>query len=87
MTRFTIASLTAFAALGALSSLAAADETATPKPARRGVETLIEIKITGKHQGPIVAANISKAAQKAHLAELRQPFASRIEEAVSKDPF
>lgn len=54
---------------------------------QRGVITLAEVTITGRIQKPIAAVDVSRIAPKLTLAELRQPFLDRIEQAVYKDPF
>ena len=54
---------------------------------QRGVITLAEVTITGRIQKPIAAVDVSKIQPKLTLAELRQPFLDRIEQAVYKDPF
>jgi hypothetical protein len=46
-----------------------------------------EITIVGRVQKPIAAVDVAKIQAKLTLAELRQPFLDRIEEAVKKDPF
>ena len=56
------------------------------KPAK-GVITLAEVTITGRIQKPIAAVDVSRIQPKLTLAELRQPFLDRIEQAVYKDPF
>jgi len=55
--------------------------------AQRGVITLAEVTITGRIQKPIAAVDVSRIAPKLTLAELRQPFLDRIEQAVYRDPF
>ncbi|MEP7119371.1 MAG: hypothetical protein ABJE95_00450 [Byssovorax sp.] len=67
----------------------AAPDKATPEKTKsqRGVITLSEVTITGRIQKPIAAVDVSRIAPKLTLAELRQPFLDRIEEAVYKDPF
>lgn len=45
------------------------------------------IEIVGRVQKPIASIEVGKIAPKLTLAELRQPFLDRIEEAVSHDPF
>jgi hypothetical protein len=72
----------AFAALSAAASLAQADG----KP-QQGVLQIGEITIVGRVQKPIAAVDVAKIEPKLTLAELRQPFLDRIEEAVHKDPF
>ncbi len=52
-----------------------------------GVLQVGEITIVGRVQKPIAAVDVAKIQPKLTLAELRQPFLDRIEEAVSKDPF
>jgi hypothetical protein len=82
--RTTLAALTALALLtfGAASS---AQEKKEGK--QRGVITLAEVTITGRIQKPIAAVDVSRIQPKLTLAELRQPFLDRIEQAVFKDPF
>jgi hypothetical protein len=46
-----------------------------------------EITIVGRVQKPIAAVDVAKIQPKLTLAELRQPFLDRIEEATRKDPF
>lgn len=53
----------------------------------RGVITLTEVTITGRIQKPIAAVDVSRIQPKLTLAELRQPFLDRIEQAIYKDPF
>jgi hypothetical protein len=67
----------------------AAPERAAPEKTKsqRGVITLAEVTITGRIQKPIAAVDVSRIAPKLTLAELRQPFLDRIEEAIYKDPF
>lgn len=52
-----------------------------------GVLQVGEITIVGRVQKPIAAVDVAKIQPKLTLAELRQPFLDRIEEAVRKDPF
>jgi hypothetical protein len=52
-----------------------------------GVLQVGEITIVGRVQKPIAAVDVAKIQPKLTLAELRQPFLDRIEEAVTKDPF
>ena len=51
------------------------------------VLTLGEITIVGRVQKPIASVDVSKIQPKLTLAELRQPFLDRIEQAVMHDPF
>ena len=55
--------------------------------AQAGVLQIGEITIVGRVQKPIAAVDVAKIPVKLTLAELRQPFLDRIEEAVHKDPF
>ena len=59
------------------------------KPAKpqQGVLQVGEITIVGRVQKPIAAVDVAKIQPKLTLAELRQPFLDRIEQAVRKDPF
>jgi hypothetical protein len=54
---------------------------------QQGVLQIGEITIVGRVQKPIAAVDVAKIEPKLTLAELRQPFLDRIEEAVRKDPF
>lgn len=54
---------------------------------QRGVITLAEVTITGRIQKPIAAVDVNRIQPKLTLAELRQPFVDRIEQAIYKDPF
>jgi hypothetical protein len=60
---------------------------AQEKGKQRGVITLAEVTITGRIQKPIAAVDVSRIQPKLTLAELRQPFLDRIEQAIFKDPF
>jgi hypothetical protein len=94
MDRFRCSALGLFAALMLTGATAAAqDKTCTPgDPAcnsarSKGVLQIGEITIVGRVQKPIAAVDVAKIQAKLTLAELRQPFLDRIEEAVRKDPF
>jgi len=75
--------------LALLSSVWPAAAWAQDKPAKpqQGVLQVGEITIVGRVQKPIAAVDVAKIQPKLTLAELRQPFLDRIEEAVRKDPF
>jgi hypothetical protein len=72
---------------------AAPSARAQDQPAQRatkqqqGVLQIGEITIVGRVQKPIAAVAVAKIQPKLTLAELRQPFLDRIEDAVRKDPF
>ena len=51
------------------------------------IVTISEVTIVGRVQKPIAAVDVSRIQPKLTLAELRQPFLDRIEEAAKKDPF
>jgi hypothetical protein len=51
------------------------------------VITIGEVTIVGRVQKPIASVDVSKIQPKLTLAELRQPFLDRIEQAVLHDPF
>jgi hypothetical protein len=70
------------AVLGAVG-VARADD----KKAQQGVLQIGEITIVGRVQKPIAAVDVAKIQPKLTLAELRQPFLDRIEEATRRDPF
>lgn len=73
------------AALLAVTCASAGAEAQETK--QRGVITLAEVTITGRIQKPIAAVDVSRIQPKLTLAELRQPFLDRIEQAIYKDPF
>ena len=77
---------TAFVALAAagLLGLGGGDASAADK---KGVITLREIEIVGRVQKPIESVDVGMIPVKLTLAEMRQPFLDRIEEAVQHDPF
>ena len=52
-----------------------------------GVITINEVTIVGRVQKPVASVDVSKIQAKLTLAELRQPFLDRIEEAAKKVPF
>ncbi len=53
----------------------------------KGVITINEVTIVGRVQKPVASVDVSKIQAKLTLAELRQPFLDRIEEAAQRDPF
>jgi hypothetical protein len=54
---------------------------------RGNVITIGEVTIVGRVQKPIASVDVSKIQPKLTLAELRQPFLDRIEEAIGHEPF
>jgi hypothetical protein len=80
-------------ALFALAALSPSAHAQDQPPAQRstkqqqGVLQIGEITIVGRVQKPIAAVDVAKIQPKLTLAELRQPFLDRIEDAVRKDPF
>src|SRR5215469_4892616 len=78
----------ASAVLGAAGPASADDASAGRQTKQQqGVLQVGEITIVGRVQKPIAAVDVAKIEPKLTLAELRQPFLDRIEEAVRKDPF
>lgn len=53
----------------------------------RGAITLTEVTITGRIEKPIAAVDVARIQPRLTLAELRQPFLDRIEQAIFKSPF
>lgn len=78
-----IVPVAACAALWALPSIASAQQ-AQPQ---KGVITIREVTIVGRVQKPVASVDVNKIEPKLTLAELRQPFLDRIEQAVSQEPF
>jgi len=75
-----------------VAALSAATLTAWPSTARAqkkpdGSVTIREVTVVGRVQKPVASVDVSKIAPKLTLAELRQPFSDRIEEASRKAPF
>jgi hypothetical protein len=66
-----------------LAAPAAAQDSAQPGR----VVTISEVTIVGRIQKPIAAVDVSRIQPRLTLAELRQPFLQRIEEAVFRSPF
>lgn len=82
-----IVSLACAATALAQDKPATAGAAARPTKPQQGVLQVGEITIVGRVQKPIAAVDVAKIQPKLTLAELRQPFLDRIEEAVHKDPF
>jgi hypothetical protein len=72
--------------LAAVAGLSFVDASANAQQAGR-VITIGEVTIVGRVQKPIASVDVSKIQPKLTLAELRQPFLDRIEQATFKDPF
>ncbi len=83
--RFGITAVGMLVATCATSSAFAEEKGKDPK--QRGVITLDAVTITGRIQKPIASVDVNRIAPKLTLAELRQPFIDRIEQAIYKDPF
>ena len=81
MKRFVLAALTIGAAV------LAGEHDAIAQQKGGGVITINEVTIVGRVQKPVASVDVSKIQPKLTLAELRQPFLDRIEEAARKDPF
>jgi hypothetical protein len=69
-----------FVAVAVLGSTAAAQ-------GKKRVITISEVTIVGRVQKPIAAVDVSRIQPKLTLAELKQPFLDRIEEALYHEPF
>lgn len=74
-----VSSALAFVVL-ALASPAAAQQ-------KGNVITINEVTIYGRVQKPVASVDVSKIQAKLTLAELKQPFLEKIEEATHHDPF
>jgi hypothetical protein len=73
--------------LAVLAVVAVTDDASAQQPPQKGVITINEVTIVGRVQKPVASVDVSKIQPKLTLAELRQPFLDRIEEAAKKDPF
>jgi hypothetical protein len=80
-----VAALAALALISGSRWVSAQDKGKDNK--QRGVITLDAVTITGRIQKPIASVDVNRIAPKLTLAELRQPFLDRIEQAIYKDPF
>jgi len=75
-------------ALAALTFLALSSVSMLGKAQNKSrVVTISEVTIVGRIQKPIAAVDVSRIQPKLTLAELRQPFLQRIEEAIYRAPF
>ena len=74
----------AVAAAIALATLMAPDSAMAQQ---KGVITINEVTIVGRVQKPVASVDVSKIQAKLTLAELKQPFLARIEEATHHDPY
>ena len=73
---------------GAIASLVLLwPHSAAAQKKKSRVVTISEVTIVGRVQKPIAATAVSRIEPKLTLAELKQPFLKRIEEAIYKDPF
>ena len=86
MTRTRLARL-AIASLVLGVAVLAGEPDASAQQKGGGVITINEVTIVGRVQKPVASVDVSKIQPKLTLAELRQPFLDRIEEAARKDPF
>ena len=77
----------AAAALAALAFSGEYEGSAEAQQKSGGVITINEVTIVGRVQKPVASVDVSKIQPQLTLAELRQPFLDRIEEAARKDPF
>ncbi len=73
-------------ALGIVAATLASAGTASAQQAGKTI-TIGEVTIVGRVQKPIASVDVSKIQPKLTLAELRQPFLDRIEQATLSDPF
>jgi hypothetical protein len=74
--------------LGLLALLALCGVSTPGRAQNKGrVVTISEVTIVGRIQKPIAAVDVSRIQPKLTLAELRQPFLQRIEEAIYRSPF
>jgi hypothetical protein len=83
----TILKLGSMALVALAFSFVVGEGTASAADQKGGVITLREVEIVGRVQKPIASVDVGTILPKLTLAELRQPFLDRIEEAVQHDPF
>jgi hypothetical protein len=82
-----LATALAALALTLVASGASAQQPAGGAQTAPGVLKLGVIEIVGRVQKPIASIDVGKIPPKLTLAELRQPFLDKIEEAIQHDPF
>lgn len=90
MKRIGMAALVLVGAVSWGASVQAQDQHGTPQhqaKQQQGVLQVGEITIVGRVQKPVAAVDVAKIQPKLTLAELRQPFLDRIEQAVHQEPF
>ncbi len=75
------------AAIGCLTLAIPVSAFAQKKATKNRVVTISEVTIVGRIQKPIAAVDVSRIQPKLTLAELRQPFLQKIEEAIYRSPF
>lgn len=75
------------AGLAVGASLVAPEQAAAQGGGKSRVVTISEVTIVGRIQKPIAAVDVSRIQPRLTLAELRQPFLRRIEDAVYRSPF
>ena len=68
-------------------AILASGDVSAQQQQKGGVITINEVTIVGRVQKPVASVDVSKIQPKLTLAELRQPFLDRIEEAARHDPF
>jgi hypothetical protein len=90
MTRIGLKVVVLVVAISWAAGARAQDQKSAPqhqaKP-QQGVLQIGEITIVGRVQKPVAAVDVAKIQPKLTLAELRQPFLDRIEQAVHQEPF
>lgn len=73
--------------LAVVGALVCASQGAFAQEKKGGVITIGEVTIVGRVQKPVASVDVNKIQAKLTLAELKQPFLDRIEEATKHDPF
>ena len=73
--------------LASLGPLFASSAVHAQASGKSRVVTISEVTIVGRIQKPIAAVDVSRIQPKLTLAELRQPFLQKIEEAIYRSPF
>ena len=73
--------------LCSVSVLFSLEEAGAQSASKSRVVTISEVTIVGRIQKPIAAVDVSRIQPKLTLAELRQPFLQKIEQAIYSSPF
>lgn len=70
-----------------LAATAAARPASAQDKPKKGVIELAEVVIKGRIQKPVASVDVNRIQPSLTLAELKQPFLEKVEQAIYRDPF